>query len=451
MEIILIAIAIVVYILLIYSYFFKQNTLLISLLISLCVFHDYIFIHFSFYFSETPTYIVKSWQEYTILLSLTDYFFRFLGKNKYALNKFANQLLITLIFLSAIGVAASIQNKDSTIDIVLGIRNYIIPLLLPNLLLLNNKFEGINFKKIVNYLIFLSLVGVVYGTYQRIYFINEGGDTIKPDFSSTIFYHNVDAIFSKTLWYHKYFELDYMIMAWFDRVRDGALRSSSYFVSPLIFSLFLNMCLTFSFVNIFTNKKSKKIIYIIASSILLYGVYISQVRAALFFFLISILVIIYIKYLPSYKKWIVLIPLSIIILSFFGISIVNDLDYSARYRLIQYSMMIKNFKIIGYGLGSKYATVTFDSLIISSIYAFGIFGLLFFYYHYKIYCVATSQRLEKNNNRYFSFVVILACFMAFFYFAFFQYTLSSGPLKVFYFLIFLKISNVIYPVKIEKV
>lgn len=446
MQIVLLSSVFLLYTALLVAFFLKKNTLLAILLVTLSLFHDFIFIHFSYYFSETVTYIAKSWQELLLVLGLIAWFIRVLKKNSISKNKNILSVMMILFFLMFIGFVSSLRTGDNFPDILLGIRNYIFPILLPTVLLLNSSFKNIALEKIIKYILLIGLLFVFYGFYQRKLFLFYGGGEIIPDFTSELFYKNVDKVFSKTLWYHKFFELDYMITGWYDRVRNFQLRATSFFVSPLIFSLLLNLCLTIVLARFFYGKKNKNKFYLILFCIIfLYGVQISQVRTSLVFVSISVLVILFKKYFGAYNWKILLIPLALILLTFFSISYIGDLDNSARYRLVQYKMMLQNFTILGTGIGSKEATVKYDSMVISSVYAFGLFSILFFYIHYKLYSMSV-QKTEafKKSYLYYYVVLIVSCFMAFLYFAVFQYTLSSGPLKLFYYLVFFWIGSRIH-------
>jgi hypothetical protein len=112
--------------------------------------------------------------------------------------------------------------------------------------------------------------------------------------------------------------------------------------------------------------------------------------------------------------------------------------------LIQIKYFITEFSIIGKGLGSIEADVKYDSMFISSLFAFGALGLYFFHFHFKLVQIVFNNIKEMDSQFIFYpiGIFIISSFMGLIYFSFFQYTIGSPTLKIFYFFIFYFLSNV---------
>ncbi|WP_123803432.1 hypothetical protein [Flavivirga aquatica] len=256
---------------------------------------------------------------------------------------------------------------------------------------------------------------------------------LKGDFRA-----NARRAMSGSLWFYDFFGDDHLIPRWFNMIRDNKLRATSIFVSPIIFAQFLGVLGSIFLAYYHRGIKKRKYLILIIVLIALYGVLLSQVRAGFVYFAITFLAIYVFKKFKQNYILLVLVPLTFVFITFFGLIFFKLGDSSSVGRLNQYVDLINNFKIFGYGLGARRAIVYYDSLIISTMMAFGVFSFLYFKVHFTL--LKSIFKIEKSQVRgdsiNFLGLGLLGSFSAFIYFIFFHYSIGSTPLRFLYFVAF---------------
>jgi hypothetical protein len=127
----------------------------------------------------------------------------------------------------------------------------------------------------------------------------------------------------------------------------------------------------------------------------------------------------------------VLVTITFIALKFFKVG-----DASTLGRLIQYSELFENFKLMGFGLGSGKAMIAYDSLVISVFFGLGIIAVIYFKVHLIILEEIKSFNLIDVQEKSYLGIGLISCFSAYVYIIFFHFSLGSAPIRFIYFLIF---------------
>ena len=422
--------------------FFRSKTCFLMTYLTLVLFYDFIFINISLkYPDQNWVYYLKSWQEYLFIFLILRYLLLIrkpiIGEDKKLLFSF-----LTLFLISMISILIPIYLSKDIIKILLGYRSYLFPLFIPYLCYLNNLFYGVSLKQVINYFVVYIGLCLFFACYQRYLFIVFGGDRLIVDFSDQSIYDQIDYIFDRTFWYSNFFEIEQMGQ-WYDRVRDFKLRATSFYVSPLILALLMNLSIVLLSISaMFYKKLSWKILCYIGIIMALCVIYTAQVRSSFIFIFISTLVIMFMLFKNKSYKYLLLIPIILIVITFLKLIFLGG-DHSEITRLNQFKILGSEFSFLGKGLGSVEADVKYDSMIISSLFAFGIFAFYFFYFHYRIVNIAFDRfkRMHKSNSYFPLGIFVISSFLGFIYFSFFQYTIGSPALKLFYFFIFYFLNN----------
>ncbi|WP_340064178.1 hypothetical protein [Ascidiimonas aurantiaca] len=288
----------------------------------------------------------------------------------------------------------------------------------------------------MRFLIFVLLLLVFYAKYQANIFEKNGGAEIV--FLGDKFREQAGSVLQKSFWFYDFFGPDHLIPRWFNMVRDNELRVTSVFVSPIIFAQFLSIIASFLLAYYVKVIRKKKFTIFALVLIALYGIVLSQVRAGLIFLAITSFSILIFRRFKQYYLLTLSIPLLLVALTFFGLLFLKAGDASSVGRIAQYKDFFNNFSFIGYGLGEKKAIIHYDSLVISSVTAFGLLGLLYFKLHLilikKLYVIEKLKTEKQSIN--FLGLGLLGCFSAFAYFIFFHYSIGSTPLRFLYFISF---------------
>lgn len=435
--------AIILIFLLFTSNFFRNKRTFLFTYITLVLFYDYIFINITLkYPNQNWVYFIKAWQEYLFIFLII----RYLIIVKPTIDNINKQLKIPFFILTLISIYSilvSIMLKIEPMKVLLGYRSYLFPLFIPYLCYLNKLFVGVKPKFLLKYILIYIFACLCLAYYQRILFHECGGNEFIVDFSNKESYLVMDKIFDHTFWYSNFFDMSIM-GNWYDRVRDFNVRATSFYVSPLIYSLLMNLCLTLLSIYIIYSKRIiYRFFFIVGIFICLLGIHYSQVRSSYIFLFISLFSIFLLKYKNKSYRYIFFFPIILVLLTFLKLEFLGG-EGSSIARLIQIKYFITEFSIIGKGLGSIEADVKYDSMFISSLFAFGALGLYFFHFHFKLVQIVFNNIKEMDSQFIFYpiGIFIISSFMGLIYFSFFQYTIGSPTLKIFYFFIFYFLSNV---------
>lgn len=391
------------------------------------ILHDFVFINLSYFLNEQVVLILKSWQEFLFVFLVS-----FLVIKKQVKGKKVFVILSLLIILSFYGFILSFINGYGLLETVLNWRMYLLPILIPALIFLNKGFAGINYNILYNYLLILLILLVVFAQYQSFMFDFYNGPNV--EFASDKFREEGTIALKKSLWFYDYFGSDHILPRWFNMVRENKIRATSFFVSPIIFAQFLGVLGAIFMAKLAYSRK--KLLNVIILMITFYGIYLSQVRAGLIFYFISFLVIFLNKRLKLNNLFILGIPLVMVFITFIGLIVFRVGDSSSLGRLTQYSRLFSEFKVLGDGLGSNLASISFDSLVISVFLAFGVLALLYYKLHLTIINELKNLSATIDLRKKYLGIGLISCYAAYTYVAFFHFSLGSAPIRFIYFISF---------------
>lgn len=414
-----------------YSFHLNNKTPFFITCLVLIIFHDYIFINVSFHATQTVNFVLKAWQEYLFiyLLLLT-----LINKRNISVQVF--YIFVISILLSIFGIGVSLIRSQEVTDTILSWRSYLLPILMPCLIYINRGFHNVSVKSFSVFMVVVLLILVGYAKYQTILFENIGG--AKLMFSNKDFRNDAIIVFSESLWFYDFFGTDHIVPRWYNLVREGKLRATSVFVSPIIFAQFLSIISAFLLSYYVKMIRKQRLLVLVLFLISVYGILLSQVRAGLIFLILSFFFIFILRKFRQFYFLLYFVPIFLVVITFLSLILFQVGDSSSLGRLTQYKELFSNLSIIGYGLGDPKSIVNYDSLIISSITAFGVLGIFYFKLHTilikKIYFIEKFNTHISSSN--FIGLALLGCFSGFIYFIFFHYTIGSTPLRFVYFICF---------------
>jgi hypothetical protein len=388
---------------------------------------------------ENLAYLIKSWQEYLLFFLLAT----FIAKNKFNISREAATILFGILVLSVWGVFGSVVNRISLFDAYLGWRTYMLPLLLCFLLWMNNAFVGIDTKFCFRVVIVISIVSVFGAIYQKLVF--NGYNLDRASMTTEEFFVEGQRIL-KEFWFFDKFGGLHMLRSWPNYVRDGSVRATAFFVSPISYAEFLVVSLVILMAKIGFNKMyfNRLAKYGTAFLLIFAGTYLSNARIGMLLVVLAFFIIFLLKK-GNFSGGVFWVIISMIILfTFYALIALNVGDESAQGRLPQYLDMFKQFSLMGYGFGSDLATSYFDSLYISLVMLFGIGVLIYFFVHSFIIRSIFARFSLYNNDPNATVLVVVSLALAFaFAFAFaFQYSIGSCTIPLIYFIFFSTIGSI---------
>jgi len=405
----------------------KQNILASSILLYL-ISYDFLF----FNLEEAlglKLYILKTYFELIGLSMITAYLF-YVTK----FFRFHKSLVIVVGFISFSIVYGMALNKD-IFAVVKDFRLFFLPILISLLLYYLNIFQLINIRRLIIFYIFMSIMLMLYGFYEYIVFDGTVSSIWRYEFLLQA-KRELDPDF-----------LDHRVL--YQVLRDGSIRVASIFISALDYSFYLA---TFGILTFIMILRLRNIYFIPLFIVILFSLYISQVRTG--FILLFLGIVIY--FLINSKIKIIrllsfFVPFIAIIGTFLVMLTGNSLnDTSTLGRLVQHLQLIDEFTVFGSGMG-KYA-FSFDSLYIYVFLTYGVFSVLFFYIQYWIInkLIIVNNNIRKINfNRY---EILLVQFMIIYnlvslYLFAFQHTLGAPTFFILYFFSFIILSKAKYKLK----
>jgi hypothetical protein len=408
------------------SFFFKEKWIFLLFLLGLITFYDFIFINLSSYVSPAVLYATKSWQEYLTLFLLL---ILLISKSRFtALNKFDSWFLSFFLFLTVLSAAVGMANGISFMQVFLGWRMYMMPLLWSFLLYKTSIFRQIPSKVVVHFLAIVSVIVITVGIYQN---MNFNGDL-------------------RRLWFYDFIDkLNPIDDHPFDFIRDDQLRVTGIFVSPLIYASFLSYSLLILTFYILLKKHAliKKMIAFLLLAFILYGQILSRTRIGFIIFMVGLACsfLAYFKPLLKYG-WSVLIPLLFVITTLISLIAGITEDLSALGRLIQYASLPSNFVILGQGFGAEMTNVFFDSFYISIIVLFGMFVPIYIWL-YLVLLKKMNQKavyvkyVEPGIYNRILYYASYGFFFSFIYTFGFHFSIGSATIQIFYLMLFYFVSK----------
>jgi|GEM_PF-3260790 len=413
------------YFILIFSVYARNYPLLAVLYITHNFFYDFLFINASYVLPETLVNVLKPLNEYFFIYLL----FLLLGSIRKSANlKLTKVDKLTLYYFILPSIIFLLMFIGDTIDepsqTVQGLRTYLLPIAIPYLMYKLNFFKGVKPKTVTNSIIYLSLIAVTFGIYQR-----------------NTFNGHVES-----LWFADFFKKmkeDPVASAPFDFIRNDVLRTTSFFVSPIIYSIEIAISVLLLMGNIYKQKNILlKLLFSIIMLYLIYGLVIAETRVGLVVCLIGVSVMLISKFFKkSYAYYILYtVPISCIVITVITLVFGYSDELSALGRLAQYQSFFKYFNWYGSGFSNENVLTHFDTFYMSLAILFGIgaiFPLRFF--------LAINKHLfnifknAAGAHRAFA-LSVLAIALAFVYVYAFQFTAGAFPFKLMYFLCFVLLS-----------
>lgn len=376
-ALILIILCIGIYSSLGFSLIKKRTTIFACLYIIYIWIYDWMFINLSYDVSPIIVNILKLGNELLVFLAFLTIL---ISKKKQSIAKSSDRTIwIFIIFPMLYAILISLVNHVGIESIFQGIRLFFSPIIYAFIFYKAGLFKDTSVSQLKVVFVFILIASLLYSIWQDITYNGE----------------------LSTVWFYDYFikakDLDKVE---FDFVRNGLLRTTSVFVSPIISSMFFASTALFLF---YIEQKSNllKIIYLFLGA---WGVYLSRTRIGLIYiFLFFILWIIINR--VNFKYTILSIGVAIIITLISLIYGITD-DLSALGRILQYQQFINIFRIFGYGFEDEYL-IKFDSYYISLFIYIGIFAIFILYGIIKL---SKGIFLESKgfNNRQIRFFLIFS-------------------------------------------
>ena len=409
------------------SFFLQKKTIFVLLLLALITFYDFTFINIASFVTPAVLYLVKSWQEY-LLLFLCLYLIATARKRPLEFNRFDKWFMLSTLSLTVIGFIAGLVNNIPVMQIFLGWRMYLMPLLWSFILYKTGIFRQVTSRVLIHFFVFVSIVIVLFAIYQNLTF----NDNLR------------------NLWFYEYIDkLNPIEDHPFDFIRDEQLRVTGIFVSPLIYSSFLSYCMLILIYYVLFRKTVwlKKITAMGILALLVYGQLLSRTRIG-FIILIVGLCCSFLVYLRPFSKYALSILIPLMFLAATMISLVFGIteDLSALGRLVQYATLPSNFSILGMGFGAEMTNVFFDSFYISVIVLFGAFVPLYLNLYYFLLKAVNRQAVhmkyvEGNPSNKILFYSSYGFFFSFIYTFGFHFSIGSATIQIFYLMLFYFISK----------
>ncbi len=435
-DFLILFIALVFYCFWLFSFTFQSKKYFFFVLLFLTVFHDFIFINIGYIASESVTYVVKSWQEYLTLFLV----FIALSKVKNGIKTKTFFLFIAVLLLTFWGVIVGIYERTSLFEVYVGWRSYILPILIGLLLLVCNSFNGLDLKYFYNLIVFIALIIVFGALYQKLLFIKYDFYDVNP--SNKNFLKGREIILSN-FWFFDKFGALHMLQSWPNYVREGTVRVTSLFVSPIVLAEFLVIPMIIVMAKIlYATRISDKTRGLVMLISMLYVSYMTSTRIGILLALISLTIFFLLTKAKLSAGILWLFIVGILFSTFFSLIILNVGDDSAQGRLTQYIEMVNIFSMKGYGFGSPQTDVYFDSMYISVLMLFGAAAFIYFLLHLLIVqtIYSTLRFIVDINGRILSITAITLALSFSFAFAF-HYSIGSGTISLLYFILFLAFSK----------
>lgn len=329
--------------------------------------------------------------------------------------------ILLLGIISLIGLLTGLKNGASLFAALISMKDY--TLLYIFLVFLRYKPLMQIFKKIKLSFIYFAIIGIflVNFIYTIWMYLNFKGDL-------------------NILWFYNYYQNEY-----YNYIRNGHLRATGFFDTPIQASIFFGFTTVFFLYSIFYSLKKRKVIWLsilysffMILSIL--GIYMTHTRVGLIIISIALIVEFLKKFKNSFSLFLVTI-LGLVLISFLYIIFFSQ-DLSAIGRIIQYKNLFnkliedKFLLYYGYGfgmVGPKTKNIAADSTIIEAIYNFGLLGAVMYMFLYiRLFRKIHGQlsKLQNQDNKVlFEFSNIF--FLSLLYMSFFHSLVGKVVLEIF--------------------
>ncbi len=362
---------------------------------------------------------MKGWQELIFLFSC----FFFIREKK----KMPSEFWVFLI-LGLIGLICGVINSNPADQIIQGFRLY---LLLPFALIILLKtgiFEKFNVLIPAYILLAFCFLSVLYSLW------------LDSQFQGDL----------QQLWFYDFVDKRHPVeAARFNYIRDGGLRASGFFISPLVQSAALGFAALLCF-RIFVQNwpaNARQLLLGLILIIFILGLYYCRTRIGWVIFGGGLFQWFGPKYLNKNRPFSpFLVPGALILITFLWLLSGFSTEPSANGRLDQYAFFLREFSFWGFGFGHPLTMTLFDSLVISSALLFGIFSILYLLIPVSI-CLNLGKILASNlpskdsGSDFFLIQPVSAFSSMLLYSMVFQFTNGGPVIALFYWFAFLLFSN----------
>jgi len=413
------------YIVSLYAIINKKFNLFAAVYLASLFFYDWLFINAYYFLPPLLLAVLKPYNEYLFLILL----FRFIVstvQHKKSKNALADSIILALIVPSFIVLCANDLSRNLNLsDTISGIRIYLLPILTPYLMYKAKWFNSLNTKKILSFLFTISIISVIYGFFQR------------QGFNGSV----------RSLWFYNFFNQyteNLVEIGPYNFIRNDVLRTTSFFVSPIIFSISLAIPTIYVLELLISKNKlfsRKYLLFVLV--ILCYGLLICETRVGIIVSIISIaihLVPKFFKFKYAYRIML-FVPFLAMILTFLSLIFGYTDDLSALGRLTQYASFFEYFQPLGLGFNNEYVLTRFDTYYMSVGLVYG--GLLIFpvWFYLRINKFLYKVVLLNIDSPDFLFLKsTLALSLTFIYSFAFQFTAGAYQYRVMFFLIFIALT-----------
>ena len=389
------------------------------------VLYDFIYINAYYHLPSLLVAVLKPYNEYmTVILTLRLIISSIQHKkssvkniDKMMLYLIGGSLLILLFndFATKIDLGATIA----------GLRIFLLPVIIPYLMLRANWLKYISERKLLYALFAITVVIVLYAIVQ------------KSEFNGDI----------RSLWFYEFFKQypeNPIDEGPYNFIRNDVLRSTSLFVSPIIYSLAVAFPTIFLIsLILFKSKILSRATAGILAMIFIYGLIIAETRVGLVIIAIGTAILLiprFVKVRYAYKLM-VSVPILAVIVTFWTLISGYTDDLSALGRLTQYASFFDYFKLLGVGFYSELVQTKFDAYYMSLALLYGIFIVLPIYFYISINkTVYKTVLLNDGGDNIFS-KAVLTISLTFIYSFAFQFSAGAYPYRLLFFLVFLVISK----------
>lgn len=365
------AILILIYTLLLYSAVRKLQGVVISTIIILCCFYDYLFIELSYSFPLIVVNFFKPFQELILLLATIILISKKINNRSltFSFNALERKILICVVIPIFFEIIISFSNGSGISDAITGIRYFLLPIIISYILFYNYPYS---IK--INVFSFILIIVIGYAIYQKYSFNGNLSELWMYNFNTNESGENL------------------IEEGWFNYLKNDTLRCTSVFTTPIDFSIICSI-LSLIFFAEYINKRN--FYYLIQFLIGLYGIYLSQTRIGYSILGIGILISIYALKSKKIKIYFCVgLPVLGIIITFLLLSLGIISDQSALGRVVQYIEFYSDFKLIGNGFNYN-SLFNYDSFILCTFNVFGFWGLLYFIF----YLYLLSSAIQKYNTK----------------------------------------------------
>lgn len=386
----------------------NSHYLLTSCILLLICLYDWLFISLSYFLPNNIVYILKTYQEVLLLVIVILHVVYIFSVRYCVVDKISKLFFICICIPFVYLFVLSIFFDNSVDMIIKGVKSFYLPIF----------FAFALYKR--------RLLHIKFGVWSYIVVLVVG-------FAFWQVY-NFHGSLSELWFYDSYKNLDEnpVDVGYYNFLKDGFLRATSFFVTPIDLSVFSAVLVSF-----FLSKLLYRFSFLTCILLLVgvTGIYLSQTRMG--WLIVAICSIIYIlnRIKGFLDKRIIFIPCIAIVMTFVTLLLGMTSDLSALGRIMQYVDFISDFIVYGTGIGDQKANFSYDSFFLCSFKMMGVLGILYFAFYLKLVIEMINIYNRKINADY-KDVFIVAVSVALIYVFAFHHFAGSLVLTYIYLFIF---------------